>query len=59
MVYDAAFLAVAEVAAMDGSGPVEFWTADGELVHSLGQLPEYVRLLGEQPGRHLPPVRHS
>lgn len=45
-VYDAAFLAVAESARHAG-GVVEFWTADRELVRSLGQeLPGYVRLLG-------------
>ncbi len=44
--YDAAFLAAAEVAAKDSQGMVEFWTADRELVKSLGQqLPQYVRLL--------------
>lgn len=44
--YDAAFLAVSEVSAGDTCNAVEFWTADRELVQSLGQEPpEYVRLL--------------
>ncbi|MDP2857202.1 MAG: type II toxin-antitoxin system VapC family toxin [Bacillota bacterium] len=44
--YDAAFLAVSEVSAEDRWNAVELWTADRELVQSLGQEPpEYVRLL--------------
>lgn len=44
--YDAAFLAVSEKAAEDSQSVVEFWTADRELVESLGRLvPPYVRLL--------------
>jgi len=44
-IYDAAFLAAAEVAAEGGEA--EFWTCDRELVKSLGdRVPQYVHLLG-------------
>ena len=47
-VYDAAFLAVSEISAEDRRNAVEFWTADRELVRSLGQEPpDYVHLLYE------------
>ncbi|OAT83681.1 type II toxin-antitoxin system VapC family toxin [Desulfotomaculum copahuensis] len=42
--YDAAYLAVAEVVAKD-SGACDFWTADERLVNSLGDRKKYVRLL--------------
>ncbi|MBE3586889.1 MAG: type II toxin-antitoxin system VapC family toxin [Thermoanaerobacter sp.] len=49
--YDAAYLAVAEIAAQQSEGGVcEFWTADERLVNTLGGRKKYVRLLrGVQP----------
>mgnify|MGYP005857150795 CR=1 FL=1 len=44
--YDAAFLAAVEIAAQRCGDAAEFWTADRELVNSLGDAaPPYVRLL--------------
>ncbi|HHW42500.1 MAG TPA: type II toxin-antitoxin system VapC family toxin [Desulfotomaculum sp.] len=43
--YDAAYLAVAEVAAKDAGKVCEFWTADERLVNSLDGRKKYVRLL--------------
>lgn len=44
--YDAAFLAVSEVSVGDTWNAAEFWTADRELLRSLGQEPPgYVHLL--------------
>lgn len=44
--YDASFLAVCERVAEESRVAVEFWTADQELVNSLGySAPQYVRLL--------------
>lgn len=44
--YDAAFLAVSQTTMEDSQSLVEFWTADGELVASLGEpAPQYVNLL--------------
>jgi predicted nucleic acid-binding protein len=44
--YDAAFLAVCQTTMEDSQNHVEFWTADGELLASLGQpAPGYVNLL--------------
>ncbi|HHY11228.1 MAG TPA: type II toxin-antitoxin system VapC family toxin [Firmicutes bacterium] len=46
--YDAAFLAVCEIALEEGQGKVEFWTADSELVAALRDLkPDYMRTLGK------------
>ena len=44
--YDAAYLAVAEVAAKDSGKICEFWTADEKLVNTLGDRRKYVRMLG-------------
>ena len=44
--YDAAYLAVAEVAAKDFGKICEFWTADEKLVNTLGDRRKYVRMLG-------------
>ncbi|MBE3588349.1 MAG: type II toxin-antitoxin system VapC family toxin [Thermoanaerobacteraceae bacterium] len=44
--YDAAYLAVAEVTAKDSKEACEFWTADERLVNTLGGRKKYVRLLG-------------
>lgn len=43
--YDAAYLAVAEVTAKDSGKECAFWTADKSLVESLGGRKKYVRLL--------------
>jgi predicted nucleic acid-binding protein len=47
--YDASFLAVCDSVAEASRSAVEFWTADRELVKSLGYAaPQYVRLLDLQ-----------
>ena len=44
--YDASFLAVCDEVSQESRTAVEFWTADRDLVKSLGYLaPQYVRLL--------------
>lgn len=45
--YDAAFLAVAEVVEERTGEICEFWTADERLVHALGGKKKYVRLLSQ------------
>lgn len=44
--YDAAYLAVAEITAKDFGETCEFWTADERLVNTLGDRKKYVKLLG-------------
>jgi predicted nucleic acid-binding protein len=44
--YDAAFLAVAEIVEERTGENCEFWTADEKLVNSLGGKKQYVKLLG-------------
>ncbi|WP_338835555.1 hypothetical protein [Neomoorella thermoacetica] len=44
--YDAAYLAVAEITAKDSRETCEFWTADERLVNTLGERKKYVKLLG-------------
>jgi len=44
--YDAAYLAVAEVVAKQSNEACEFWTADKRMVNSLSGKKQFVKLLG-------------
>lgn len=46
--YDAAYLAVAEVVAKQSNEACEFWTADKRFVNSLSVKKQFVKLLGSQ-----------
>ncbi len=46
--YDAAYLAVAEIASKNSKGTCEFWTADRKLFQAAKGTKDYVRLLGQE-----------
>jgi len=46
VLYDAAYLAVAEISAGEMGASCEFWTADERRFEQVKQRKQYVRLLG-------------